>query len=36
MNQPGPIIEVLTRRLAETPADVLDQPRIGNSVSVFV
>lgn len=36
MNQPGPIIEALTRRLAETPADFLDEPRIGNSGSVFV
>ena len=36
MNQPGPIIEALTRRLAVTPADFLDEPRIGNSGSVFV
>src|SRR5262245_44019703 len=36
MNQSGPALETLLRRLAETPADFLDEPRIGNSGTVHV
>jgi hypothetical protein len=36
MERIGPILEVLTRRLAETPPDFLDEPRIGASGHIFV
>ncbi|PYS33980.1 MAG: hypothetical protein DMG14_30570 [Acidobacteria bacterium] len=36
MEQQGPILESLTRRLAETPPDFLDEPRIGAAGRVFV
>jgi len=36
MQQEGPILESLTRRLAETPADFLAEPRIGRSGTVHV
>lgn len=36
MNTPGPILETLTHRLAETPAEFLAEPRIGRAGSVFV
>jgi hypothetical protein len=36
MKRSGPILETLTHRLAETPPDFLDEPRIGASGSVFV
>ena len=32
----GPLLETLTRRLAETPPDFLDEPRIGEGGSVAV
>jgi hypothetical protein len=32
----GPLLETLTRRLAETPPDFLDEPRIGERGSVVV
>ena len=36
MNQEGPLLETLTRRLAECPADFLAEPRIGKSGAVHV
>jgi hypothetical protein len=36
MEQEGPILEALTRRLAETPEDFLAEPRIGLGGSVHV
>lgn len=36
MERAGPILETLTRRLAETPTDFLDEPRIGDTGRVFV
>ncbi|KQW87400.1 hypothetical protein ASC94_28895 [Massilia sp. Root418] len=36
MQHPGPPIETLTHRLAETPAEFLAEPRIGSSGSVHV
>jgi hypothetical protein len=36
MQRIGPPLEVLTRRLIETPADFLDEPRIGSSGTVHV
>jgi hypothetical protein len=36
MNQEGPNLETLLRRLAETPAEFLAEPRIGNSGTVPV
>jgi hypothetical protein len=36
MEQQGPILESLTRRLADTPPDFLDEPRIGAAGRVFV
>src|SRR5689334_93010 len=36
MQSEGPILESLTRRLAETPEDFLAEPRIGNSGSVHL
>src|SRR6059036_907784 len=36
MERQGPILEKLTRRLAETPPDFLDEPRIGTTGRVFV
>src|SRR5262245_14329514 len=36
MNKSGPVLETLLRRLAETPADFLDEPRIGNNGTVHV
>jgi hypothetical protein len=36
MNQPGPDLETLTRRLADTPPDFLDEPRVAGSGRVAV
>lgn len=36
MERVGPLLETLTRRLAETPPDFLDEPRIGERGSVAV
>ena len=36
MERPGPQLEHLTHRLAETPPDFLDEPKIGNAGIVFV
>ncbi|MBS1196563.1 MAG: hypothetical protein H6R18_348 [Proteobacteria bacterium] len=36
MERPGPQLEHLTHRLAETPPDFLDEPKIGNTGTVFV
>lgn len=36
MQVEGPVLETLTRRLAETPTDFLDEPRIGDSGRVHV
>src|SRR5262245_31127677 len=36
MNRSGPVLETLLRRLTETPADFLDEPRIGSSGTVHV
>src|SRR5690242_6745476 len=36
MDQPGPQLETLLRRLADTPQEFLDEPRIGSSGAVFV
>lgn len=36
MNQPGPDLETLTRRLADTPVDFLDEPRVAASGRVAV
>lgn len=36
MNQSGPHLETLLRRLADTPPDFLDEPRIGSTGQVFV
>jgi hypothetical protein len=36
MTRSGPILETLLRRLAETPPDFLDEPRIGASGTVHV
>lgn len=36
MNREGPPIESLTRRLAETPAEFLAEPRLGKSGEVHV
>ncbi len=36
MNKEGPVLETLTRRLAECPADFLAEPRIGSLGSVHV
>lgn len=36
MQRIGPAIEILTRRLVETPPDFLDEPRIGRAGRVFV
>lgn len=36
MNGEGPLLETLTRRLAECPADFLAEPRIGKSGAVHV
>ncbi len=36
MQAEGPVLETLTRRLAETPEDFLAEPRIGNSGRVHV
>ena len=36
MQRLGPPLEVLVRRLIETPPDFLDEPRIGSSGQVFV
>jgi len=36
MNRPGPILETLLHRLAETPPDFLDEPRIGKQGEIFV
>lgn len=36
MQLPGPPLETLLRRLADTPPDFLDDPRIGTSGQVFV
>lgn len=36
MKQQGPVLESLTRRLAETPVDFLDEPRIGCTGHVHV
>jgi hypothetical protein len=36
MEKVGPLLESLTRRLAETPADFLDEPRIGSTGLVAV
>ena len=36
MERPGPQLEHLTHRLAETPPDFLDEPKIGNAGAVFV
>lgn len=36
MNKIGPPLETLLRRLADTPPDFLDEPRIGNTGQVFV
>jgi len=36
MNDPGPDLETLTRRLADTPPDFMDEPRVGGSGRVAV
>src|SRR4051812_43860373 len=36
MENIGPILETLTHRLAETPAEFLGEPRIGAAGNVFV
>lgn len=36
MNNPGPSLEMLTHRLAETPGEFLDEPRIGTAGTVHV
>lgn len=36
MHQPGPELETLLRRLADTPQEFLDEPRIGAAGQVFV
>lgn len=36
MRQPGPPLETLLRRLADTPQEFLDEPRIGAAGQVFV
>lgn len=36
MQRVGPLLETLTRRLAETPPDFLDEPRIGDRGNVAV
>jgi hypothetical protein len=36
MQEIGPPLESLTRRLAETPADFLDEPKIGTKGRIFV
>lgn len=36
MNNPGPSLEMLTHRLAETPVEFLDEPRIGATGAVHV
>lgn len=36
MNKSGPPLELLLRRLADTPPDFLDEPKIGHSGQVFV
>lgn len=36
MQNPGPPLETLLRRLADTPPDFLDEPRVGNSGQVHV
>ncbi|MCL2161728.1 MAG: hypothetical protein FWH56_07590 [Betaproteobacteria bacterium] len=36
MNRPGPVLEILLRRLADTPPDFLAEPRIGRRGEVFV
>ena len=36
MKHEGPVLEVLLRRLAETPRDFLDPPRIGKTGSVHI
>lgn len=36
MDRVGPLLETLTRRLAETPPDFLDEPRIANAGRVHV
>lgn len=36
MIHPGPVLETLTHRLAETPAEFLAEPRIGQAGDVFV
>ena len=36
MKNPGPQLEVLTRRLAETPVDFLQAPKVGGKGQVFV
>lgn len=36
MNKTGPLLETLLRRLADTPPDFLDEPRIGGKGQIFV
>lgn len=36
MNKSGPPLELLLRRLADTPPDFLDEPQIGGSGQIFV
>ncbi|MCL2591231.1 MAG: hypothetical protein FWD67_10255 [Betaproteobacteria bacterium] len=36
MNRIGPVLETLLRRLADTPPDFLDEPRVGNQGEIFV
>src|SRR5262249_62349520 len=36
MQAEGPVLETLTRRLAETPEDFLGEPRVGSSGRVHV
>jgi hypothetical protein len=36
MNRPGPDLETLTRRLADTPTDFMDEPRVASSGRVAV
>jgi hypothetical protein len=36
MNRPGPDLETLTRRLADTPPDFMDEPRVAGSGRVAV
>lgn len=36
MNNPGPVLETLTRRLAETPPDFLEEPVVGAQGTVVV